>query len=82
MSMKIGQESGGSGYSYEPLNPEQRRRDLGVPVGLKNVGNSISSKVYIFSMLLQFLVANVFLLARICERDSSLLTARKGRSQS
>jgi hypothetical protein len=27
--------------SLEPLNPEQRIRKLGVPVGLKNIGNSI-----------------------------------------
>jgi len=27
--------------SYEPLNPEQRIRKPGMPVGLKNVGNSI-----------------------------------------
>ena len=26
--------------SFEPLNPEQRLRKAGVPVGLKNVGNS------------------------------------------
>lgn len=26
--------------SLEPLNPEQRVRKLGVPVGLKNIGNS------------------------------------------
>ena len=25
---------------FEPLNPEQRKRVKGVPVGLKNVGNS------------------------------------------
>jgi hypothetical protein len=26
--------------SLEPLNPEQRVRKTGVPVGLKNIGNS------------------------------------------
>lgn len=30
-------------YTYEPLNPEQRVRPAGLPVGLKNVGNSRSS---------------------------------------
>ena len=25
---------------FEPLNPEQRQRKKGTPVGLKNVGNS------------------------------------------
>lgn len=29
--------------SFEPLNPEQRLRKPGVPVGLKNIGNSSSS---------------------------------------
>jgi len=27
-------------YVYEPLNPEQRIRPAGSPVGLKNIGNS------------------------------------------
>ena len=26
--------------SYEPLNPEQRKRDANVPCGLKNIGNT------------------------------------------
>lgn len=26
--------------SYEPLNPEQRKREGGVPCGLKNIGNT------------------------------------------
>ena len=26
--------------SYEPLNPEQRTREGGVPCGLKNIGNT------------------------------------------
>jgi hypothetical protein len=26
--------------SFEPLNPEQRLRKSGTPVGLKNIGNS------------------------------------------
>lgn len=26
--------------SYEPLNPEQRKREEGVPCGLKNIGNT------------------------------------------
>jgi hypothetical protein len=26
--------------SFEPLNPEQRLRKSGIPVGLKNIGNS------------------------------------------
>lgn len=25
---------------YEPLNPEQRLRKSGMPIGLKNIGNS------------------------------------------
>ena len=26
--------------SYEPLNPEQRKREADVPCGLKNIGNT------------------------------------------
>ena len=26
--------------SYEPLNPEQRKREVNCPVGLKNIGNT------------------------------------------
>ena len=26
--------------SYEPLNPEQRKREEGMPCGLKNIGNT------------------------------------------
>ena len=26
--------------NYEPLNPEQRKREIGCPVGLKNIGNT------------------------------------------
>ena len=26
--------------SYEPINPEKRKRDVGCPVGLKNIGNT------------------------------------------
>ena len=26
--------------AYEPLNPEQRKRDDGAPCGLKNIGNT------------------------------------------
>lgn len=29
-----------AGAAYEPLNPEQRRREDNTPVGLQNVGNS------------------------------------------
>ena len=35
--------------ALEPLNPEQRVRKAGVPVGLKNIGNS--KHCFIFSML-------------------------------
>lgn len=28
------------GANYEPLNPEQRKREENTPVGLQNVGNS------------------------------------------
>lgn len=26
--------------NYEPLNPEQRKREDSIPVGLKNIGNT------------------------------------------
>ena len=29
--------------TYEPLNPEQRLRKSGMPIGLKNIGNSNST---------------------------------------
>ncbi len=35
-SMQDAQETG----TFEPLNPEQRKRDKGEPCGLKNIGNS------------------------------------------
>jgi len=35
-----GPMSGGNAGAFEPLNPEQRQRSDGVPVGLKNLGNS------------------------------------------
>lgn len=31
--------------SLEPLNPEQRVRKSGVPVGLKNIGNSMDGLI-------------------------------------
>jgi hypothetical protein len=34
------EQKGNSIPNYEPLNPEQRIRKSGMPVGLKNVGNS------------------------------------------
>lgn len=36
-------EQGTNTSAYEPLNPEQRIRPRGFPVGLKNVGNSKNS---------------------------------------
>mmetsp|Transcript_17901 Transcript_17901/g.30439 ORF Transcript_17901/g.30439 Transcript_17901/m.30439 type:complete len:177 (+) Transcript_17901:329-859(+) len=33
-------KEGQTGHSYEPLNPEQRKREGGTPVGLKNIGNT------------------------------------------
>lgn len=32
---------------FEPLNPEQRIRLKGTPVGLKNVGNSTIKRFYL-----------------------------------
>lgn len=34
--------------SYEPLNPEQRIRTPGVPVGLRNIGNSKLKIIYLY----------------------------------
>ena len=44
--------------TLEPLNPEQRIRKPGIPVGLKNIGNSTISHNH--SLLLQFFIANIF----------------------
>jgi hypothetical protein len=30
---------------YEPLNPEQRKREEGMPCGLQNIGNSKSKRI-------------------------------------
>lgn len=47
--------------SLEPLNPEQRVRKSGVPVGLKNIGNSnaINNIACYFNSLLQTYFQNV-----------------------
>lgn len=49
--------------SLEPLNPEQRIRKAGIPVGLKNIGNS--NITYNHSLLLQFFATNIFSKCRI-----------------
>ena len=53
--------------TYESQNPLERRRKNGVPVGLKNIGNSIkilkilkNSLKKKFSLLFQFFATNLF----------------------
>jgi hypothetical protein len=36
----------------EPLNPEQRVRKTGIPVGLKNIGNSTSTSMQLATSIL------------------------------
>jgi len=51
--------------AYEPLNPEQRLRKSGVPIGLKNVGNSTillsdnGLNIVKYSLLCEFIVSDV-----------------------
>jgi hypothetical protein len=53
--------------NLEPLNPEQRVRKSGVPVGLKNIGNSKSNLN--LSLLLQLFVANLLPKWELCTRN-------------
>ncbi len=46
-SLKTAKENN---YFLETRNPVERKRKNGVPVGLKNVGNSKQKKSYAFSL--------------------------------
>lgn len=37
--------------AFEPLNPNQRMRDEGVPCGLKNIGNSKFNFLFLINMI-------------------------------
>lgn len=60
--------------SFEPLNPEQRLRKSGVPVGLKNIGNSIFHLQ--LSLLFQFTSADILFQYQLCPLGSSLCRTR------
>ena len=57
--------------NLEPLNPEQRIRKTGVPVGLKNIGNSIflSMLACYFNSLLQTYFQNANFIREILKYE-------------
>jgi hypothetical protein len=52
--------------TYEPLNAEQRLKKPGMPVGLKNVGNSISIILSNNSLLCEFSLAILLYKLEVC----------------
>jgi len=55
IELSLKEQKGGSA-SYEPLNPEQRLRKSGQPIGLKNIGNTC----YVNSLFQAYFMSNRF----------------------
>lgn len=50
-SLAANQGNPNYGANYEPLNPEQRKREKDTPCGLQNIGNSMLHLLTIFLLL-------------------------------
>lgn len=51
-SLAVSKGNPNYGANYEPLNPEQRKREENTPCGLQNIGNSKVKEINHFSSLL------------------------------